>query len=175
MVAFVVVIFNIVVDAIFKFIAWFRRPKIHKFCFQCSPKSFNPMIVKASASSVHADLYAQSGYRIHPFPRCELGALVGVYYLRRSMLRDSLLQNVNHVVWIQRVAQPVSHYISAVLVNNGCKVHEPLGHPDVCDVNAPHLIAMCNLLMAAIATFALNSGENFLLILLCFMRVKLIN
>ena len=91
---------------------------IDVFLLYGAPESFNPDIVLASSTSVHADfniVFVEQGF---PFRRCILASLIGIHDFGDAVLSEAFLHQFQTVVYSQCVAQATPQDIPAVHIDN---------------------------------------------------------
>lgn len=105
-------------------------------------------VVRPAALSVHAladaELPQESLVRV----ACELASLIRVQYGGNAMLFHGIPDRLQDEGHIQRVREMMGDDLPTVPVDDGCKVHVPVRHRQVCDVDRPYLVRESSLVIA---------------------------
>ena len=112
---------------------------INFLIFHASPQPLDEDIIMKTAPAIHRDPYAllfQSSRKIFT---CELAPLIRIEYLRNRNFQ-SPFQGGDTKPSIQSDGQFPSQNVAAEPVHDRHQIHEPLNHPDVCQIGAPDLI-----------------------------------
>ena len=89
-----------------------------------TPEAFNPDVVLAASTPVHADLDAILLTGREPKLARVLAALVGVDNLWRTVTLNGHLQDLDTVLLVQRIMKAPGHDTAAVDIDDGCEIHE---------------------------------------------------
>jgi len=141
----VVVIIHVPLDSFKELMTIVSGVQIHIFSFQRSPEALDPLVIQASATSIHTDLNSMVFKKVNPGLTRKLRPLVGVDDIGFAMPGNGLTKDFVGVFAVQRVGKAPTHNVSAVHVNDSRQVHKSPVHGDVRDVNGPNLIGMRNL------------------------------
>ena len=140
MAATVIVILDVVPNALSQARHVVLRVDIDIFRLDGTPEALYPDVVLAASAAIHADLDAEFLASGQPQAARILAALVGVDDLRRAMGFHCQPEHLNTVLLVQRVVQSPCHDTAAVHVYYRRQVHGPVKHRYIGDVNAPDLI-----------------------------------
>ena len=80
--------------------------EVDAFVLQRTPEPLYHNVVLPSALAVHRDTHRSFIQRLRKVKARELASLVGIEYLRSSILPQSLLQGRNAELRLKRVAEP---------------------------------------------------------------------
>ena len=105
-----------------------------------TPEALYPDVVLAAATAIHTDPDAEPLAGGQPLAARVLTALVGVDNVRCAMGFHGLPKHLDAVLLVQSVVQSPCHDTAAVHVYYRRKVHKPVQHRYVGDVDAPHLV-----------------------------------
>ncbi len=107
-------------------------PEIDILILEGTPEPLDVNIVKHPADAVHADAdilvflqHAQKGFR------GELTSLIGVEYLRLTVLPQGLFQRLDAEVAVERTAQPPTEDRSAVPVGDRHEIQETVRQANI--------------------------------------------
>ena len=118
---------------------------VYLFVFQAAPQPFHKHIVHPTALAVHADPDTCCLESAGEGLTGELGALIRIEDLRRTIAADGSLQRLHTEVRIHCVRYPPGQHLAAVPVHDGRHIHKTPGHRYIANVNGPHLVNMVDL------------------------------
>ena len=138
--ATVVVILDVIPDALSQSRHVILRIDVDILCLDGAPEAFYPYVVFAASTSVHADLDTESLTGGQPKATRVLASLVGIDNLRCAVSFHSQTEHLDAVFLVKRVMQPPGHDRAAVDIYYCREVHEAVKHRYICNVDAPDLI-----------------------------------
>ena len=133
---------DVVLNSPIEFKTIMCRVEIDVIILQRLPEPFYPDIIQSTTFAIHRDTDLLLGKVLGPQGTGVLSALVAVYDLRLSMLGNSVLQYILAPLGAHGIADPPTHDLAAIHVNDGCHIHKAFLHRDVGNVRTPYLIAM---------------------------------
>jgi hypothetical protein len=86
-----------------KFQTVFSRIKVNMFTFKSPEEPFDVDVINSPAFAVHTDLDRLSIKKIDPVFTSELAALVGIDYLRFSILTNRCFKNLQRCICLKGV------------------------------------------------------------------------
>lgn len=128
-----------------EFISVIDRIQVNVFLFDSTPETLYPNIVFTSASAVHTDTNMMLLQTLYPTFTGILTALVGIYYFRCTLFRDTLFKKSDTITCRQIIAQSPPHYEPAIHIDNGIQVHKPTSHRYVGYIRTPNLVRVLRL------------------------------
>ena len=116
------------------------RMEIHILVFDAAPKTLDEHVVDPAAFAIHADGHRMGLEHRRKRLRRELGALVRIEDLRRSVAGERILEGLDTKVDVEGVRPPPGQDAARLPIHDGHQIHEPVRHRDVADIGRPHLI-----------------------------------
>src|SRR5215475_8545895 len=116
----------------------------HFFVLQAAPQPFNEDVIEEPALAIHAHAYTMTFQLIEKRSTGELYALIGVEHLRLAKALHRLLQRFHTEIGVHTNRQLPSQHPAAEPIHHSHQIDESLGHRDISDIRAPHLIRPFN-------------------------------
>jgi len=130
---------EVVVQADSRLSAVLVGSQIHFFVLYGPPQPLDEQIIVVAPLSIHADPDSSTLQECSEVLAGKLAALVGIEYLRFTLL-ECLLQRRDTKTSVQCVGEPPGQHVPAVPVDDGHQIEKSLCHGYVGDVRRPDLV-----------------------------------